>query len=92
MAVASSRYPVLPYLFEIHLSEREFCARRPHDAEIVGVECFRYTELKNKIACGEIYVSLPVAVLASFLFRREINHYKILRNHGKNGKDEHQRS
>jgi len=71
LAISSSRYPVLPCLFCIHLTEREFRARRLHDAEIVGVECFPYMELKKRIARGEIYVSLPVAIISTFLWRRK---------------------
>lgn len=71
LAISSARYPVLPHLFQIHLSEHEFLCRQPHDHEIMGVECFKFVELKKKIACGEIYVSLPVAIISTFLWRRK---------------------
>ncbi|MBU0715137.1 MAG: NUDIX hydrolase [Verrucomicrobia bacterium] len=67
LAISSTRYPVLPHLFCINLTEKEFRQRRLHDAEIVGVECFRYAELKKRIARGEIYVSLPLAIIGRFL-------------------------
>ena len=73
LAISSSRYPVLPYLFQVHLSEREFRQRRPHDAEIVSVECFRFAELKKRIARGEIYVSLPLAIIGRFLLARRMS-------------------
>jgi len=69
LAVSSTRYPVFPCLFCIHLSEREFRRRRPHDEEIVGVECVPYAGLKKRIARGEIYVSLPAAIISAYLFR-----------------------
>lgn len=69
LAVSSTRYPVLPHLYCIHLSGSEFRRRRPHDAEIVGVACFSYLELKKRIARGEIYVSLPAAIVSAYLFR-----------------------
>lgn len=70
LAISSSRYPMMPYLFQIHLSEREFRKRQPHDAEIIGVGCFTYAELKKRIARNEIYVSLPIAVVCGYLIRR----------------------
>jgi ADP-ribose pyrophosphatase len=69
LVISSARYPLRPYLFLIHLSEREFQRRRPHDHEVVGVECFEFADLKKKIAAGKIYVSLHVAIISAFLFR-----------------------
>lgn len=69
LAVSSSRYPVLPCLYCIHLTDREYRQRRPHDEEIVRVECFPYAELIKRISRGEIYVSLPAAIVSAYLFR-----------------------
>jgi len=69
LVISSTRYPLLPYLFAINLSEREYRIHKPHDSEIADVECLRFLEIKKRIAHGEIYVSLPVAIVSAYLFR-----------------------
>jgi len=39
-----------------------------HNNEVVSVECFTFKEVKEKIIQGEIYVSLPLAIISRFLF------------------------
>lgn len=70
LAVSSARNPLLPYLFYVNINAREFRCRCPHDQEIVSVECFSYAEIKKRIAIGEIYVSLPLALICRFLMIR----------------------
>lgn len=72
LVISSARYPVMPSVFQLDLSAAEYAARGRHDDEIVGVECLRFAEVKRLIARGEIYVSLVVAILAGFLFRRDL--------------------
>ena len=68
IAISPVRHPVLPWIFEVHISQREFDGREPHDDEICSVECFPFKEIKEKIIQGEIYVSLPLAIISRFLF------------------------
>jgi 8-oxo-dGTP pyrophosphatase MutT (NUDIX family) len=70
IAISSSRYPILPWLYQVDISKREFDLRDPHDEEIVSVECIPFEEVKRKIIGGEIYISLAVAVLSRFLFSK----------------------
>jgi 8-oxo-dGTP pyrophosphatase MutT (NUDIX family) len=68
IAISPNRYPVLPWIYQVDLSKQEFDTRDPHDDEVVSVECFTFIEVKEKIIQGEIYVSLPMAVIGRFLF------------------------
>ena len=68
IAISPNRYPVLPWIYQVCISRQEFDTRDPHDDEIVSVECFTFKEVKEKIIQGEIYVSLPLAIVSRFLF------------------------
>lgn len=65
------RSPILPYIFQVHLSEHEFFQRKPHDLEIESVECFSFDEIVRKIDEGEIYIGLQVAMLARYLIQNQ---------------------
>ena len=67
-AISSNRYPVLPWIYQIDISKQELDKRKPHDDEVVSVECITFEEVKEKIIQGEIYVSLPLAIVSRFLF------------------------
>ena len=68
IAISPNRYPVLPWIYQIDISKQEFDKREPHDDEVVSVECFTFEEVKEKIIQGEIYISLPLAIVSRFLF------------------------
>ena len=68
IAISSNRYPILPWIYQIDILKQEFDTRDLHDDEIVSVECFTFKEVKEKIIQGEIYVSLPLAIVSRFLF------------------------
>jgi 8-oxo-dGTP pyrophosphatase MutT (NUDIX family) len=70
LVISSSRYPILPWIYQIDISKREFDLRDPHDEEIVSVECISFEEVQRRIICSEIYISLAVAVLSRFLFSK----------------------
>src|SRR5208283_3547094 len=66
------RSPILPYVFQIHLTQQEYDQRKDHDHEILGVEFFSYDEILQKIERGEIYVGLQIAIMARFLLQHQI--------------------
>ena len=68
IAISPNRYPVLPRIYQIDILKQEFDKRDPHDDEVVSVECFTFKKVKEKIIQGEIYVSLPLAIVSRFLF------------------------
>ena len=69
ISVSSTRNPNLSYIFKVDISEKEYVNRQPHDDEIYSVERFAINDLAKKMASGEIYVSLTLAVLGIFLVR-----------------------
>ena len=71
IAISPNRYPILPWIYQIDILKQEFDTRDPHDDEVVSVECFTFEEVKEKIIQGEIYVSLPLAIVSRFLFLEE---------------------
>jgi len=70
IAVWSTRTPSLSYVFRVGVSEQEFAERRPHDDEIHCVERVAVHDLAKMMADGQIYVSVPLAVLGVFLSSR----------------------
>lgn len=72
LAVAPNRMPKLIYVFRVDLTLEEYEARLPHDHEVEGVECVSFKEAATMISKGEIYVSVPVAVIGSYLLSRNL--------------------
>ena len=70
ISVSSTRNPNLSYIFKVDISEKEYVNRQPHDDEIYSVERFAINDIAKKMASGEIYVSLTLAVLGIFLASR----------------------
>ena len=70
ISVSSTRNPNLSYIFKVDISEKEYVNRQPHDDEIYSVERFAINDLAKKMASGEIYVVLTLAVLGIFLVSR----------------------
>ena len=71
LAVCPNRYSSLPYIYQIHISEREFNLRENHDEEVISVENIPFEEVKRLIAQGEIYVSLPIAIISRFFLQQK---------------------
>lgn len=66
------RSPVLPYIFQINLAQQEYTLRKDHDHEIAGVECFSFDNILKKIAMGEIYIGLHIAIIVRFFIQNRI--------------------
>lgn len=61
------RSPILPYAFQVTVSNEELNNRVPHDHEIQSVECFTFKETVAKIINGDIHVGLHIAIIMRFL-------------------------
>lgn len=72
IAVSSARMPRLSYIFRVDVSEHEYARRRPHDDEVHSVERIPIDDLAGMMMRGEIYVSVPLAVLGLFLVSRNV--------------------
>lgn len=71
--IHTPRSPVLPYIFQIHLTEQEFDLRGVHDHEITGVACFSFDEILQKIERGMIYIGLHIAIIVRFLINNKFH-------------------
>ena len=70
MSTSPNRMPKLVYVFHVDLSRQEFERRKPHDSEVESVHNLPLDEVVRFITEGGMYVALPVAVIASYLFSR----------------------
>lgn len=67
LAVMPNRTPDFVHVFRADLRAAEFAARRPHDAEVLGVELVPLADIGRLVKSGAIYLALPVAVLGMHL-------------------------
>lgn len=73
IAISSTRMPRLSHVYRVDVTEEEFAQRRPHDSEISSVERVPIRDLPGMMSGGEIYVSLPLAILGTFLASRPLS-------------------
>ena len=65
-----NRSPFLLHVFLVEISSKEFLDRHLHDSEIQEVLLFSLGDALQLIAAGEIYVSVPVAVISRYALSR----------------------
>jgi len=70
--IHTTRSPVLPYVFQIHINKKEYDLRKDHDHEISSVECFSYKDILKKIEQGEICIGPQIAVIARYFICNKI--------------------
>ena len=70
MSTSPNRMPNLVYVFHLDLTRKEFAQRKPHDEEVESVHCVPFDDVMRLVTQGGLYVALPVAVIASYLFSR----------------------
>ena len=63
------RMPVLLSVFRVDLRRSEFDSRLDHDDEIISVENLSFGEAARKLVEGEIYLSIPSAVISRLLLK-----------------------
>ena len=71
LAMSPNRMPKLIYVFRVDLAQHEYDGRGAHDGEIEKVELLRFDEAARMIATGRIYVSVPVAIIGTYLMLRK---------------------
>ncbi len=72
ISVSPNRNPNLAHIFQVHISMNEYEMRKEHDKEIESVELFPSDEIQRMICEGEIYISMPIAVLSRYLMSSDI--------------------
>ena len=65
------RSPVLPYIYQIQLTQQEFDLRGVYDHEIASVECFTFDDIFKKIAGGEIYIGVQIAIIVRYFINSQ---------------------
>jgi len=68
IATAPNRTPMLGSIFRVDLTCAEFEARGEFDDEIAAVERFGVEDLRQLVADGGVYVTLPLSMLLHFFF------------------------
>lgn len=71
IALLVNRIPVFPHIYQIHITQQEFDFRKKHDDEILSVKCICFEDVKQMIVNGEIYVSLPIAIISRFFLSKD---------------------
>ena len=71
LSISPNRFPLLPHIYEVHISQKDYELRSSHDEEVIGVESIPLNNIGNMIVRGEIYVCLPIAILSRYLIKRK---------------------
>jgi len=72
VSVSPNRNPNLAYIFQVHISINEYEMRKEHDKEIESVGLFSLDEIQRMVCDGEIYISMPIAVLSRYLMSSDM--------------------
>ena len=73
LAVSPNRVPKLIYVFRVDLSQQEYEERLPHDHEIESLDCVSFEKVARMISTGEIYVTVPIAVIGTYLLSKKLS-------------------
>lgn len=64
VCVIPNRNPLLTSVFSVSITMQEYKMRKKHDEEVVEVLLLDYKELSSLISRGDIYVTMPIAVIS----------------------------
>ncbi len=76
LCISSTRFPKLNYVFQVELSQSEYDNRLPHDDEVTEVLCVPFAKIPEMMASGAIYVTLPLAVIGTYLLN-QLTHFNL---------------
>lgn len=71
--LASNRMPMFPKVFYINLTNEEYLKKNEFDDEIEQVNAFSFEETIESIVQGDLFATLPIAVISKFLFTRKLH-------------------
>ena len=69
--VITPRSPRLAYIFQVRITQEEFDTRGDHDHEIASVQCLGIDDVLQKIAKGEIYNGIHMAIVMRYLLQNQ---------------------
>ena len=67
--LSSNRMPMFPYIFHLNLSASEVKKGFTCDKEIESVDHFNFLKIREMIADGDLFTTLPIAVISRFLIK-----------------------
>ncbi len=67
LVVSPNRMPMFPSVFQVNLSMEEYQKRIAHDNEIEEVSMISFSDIKQMIIDGEIFISLPMSIISRYL-------------------------
>ena len=70
IASSPNRDPCLLNILHVDITCDEFNSKKAHDHEISSVEKFSYAEVEKILISGEIYISVPMAIIGRFLLTK----------------------
>ena len=73
------RNPILPYIFQVHITKQEYDLKSDHDGEILSVGCFEFGEVLAKILSGEILIGLQIAIITRYLMNNAVHSFYLLK-------------
>ena len=62
-----NRNPKLIHVFFIDITNEEYNLKKQHDQEIASVECFTFENITEMLISGNIYITIPMALVSRFL-------------------------
>ena len=71
--LASNRMPMFPKVFYINLTNQEYLKKDEFDDEIEQIKAFTFEETIESIVQGDLFTTLPIAVISRFLFARNLH-------------------
>jgi ADP-ribose pyrophosphatase len=71
--LASNRMPMYPKVFYVNLTNQEYLKKDEFDDEIEQVRAFSFEETIESIVQGNLFATLPIAVISKFLFTRNLH-------------------
>jgi ADP-ribose pyrophosphatase len=69
LAYSPNRSPSLAYNFQVDLTQNEINDCAEHDDEIERVELVSFADVVRKMMLGEIYVTVPMAIIGRYLLQ-----------------------
>ena len=67
LVVSPNRMPMFPSVFQVNLSMEEYQKRIAHDKEVEVVSLISFSDIKQMIIDGEIFISLPMSIISRYL-------------------------
>jgi len=72
LALSPNRTPKLIHIFRVDVTQQEYDQRGGFDTEIEALEVISFHEAAESVVSGNIYISIPVAIIGMYLLERSL--------------------